>query len=264
MGLDECQELVASPAKIKQFFVMLTFDDGFRDNYDVAFPALRSAGVPATFFLCTSLIGSCFVPWWDQIAYMVRNSSARRLALSYPEELVVALNGNRESVITRVLRLFKASPTASTEEFLAQVSDATGVPLPQSGQRRFLDWNEAKQMQAAGMEFGSHTHSHTILSQLAYAQQRSELERSKRELEAALGVSIDALAYPVGSRNAFTDETKRALRECGYRTAFSHYYGTNTPPEIDPFDVKRSKPSAAFPMFRLHTSLASSFAYDWH
>lgn len=271
ISLPELQEFVAHPERLRHFHVMLTFDDGYRDNYDVAFPLLRAQGVPATFFLATSLIGSSYLPWWDHVAYMVRHSKRPSLRLSYPVQAEIQLpqggsqNGNRDNAIEQVLRIYKAQKEISDAKFLAGLSEAAEVPLEPESERRFLDWQEAREMIAGGMAIGSHTHSHTILSQLSYPQQREELARSKRELETGLGMGtkIDVLAYPVGSRTAFNEETVQALKETGYTTAFSHYYGVNNPTTLNAFDVMRSKPPLDQPLFRLRTSLAAAFNYDW-
>ncbi len=265
VSLPELQDFIAHPEKLRHFHVMLTFDDGYRDNYDLAFPMLRARGIPATFFLPTFLVGSAYLPWWDVIAYLVRNSERAALQLSYPVAAEVPLprQADRERAIQQVLRIYKGQEEISEAKFLSGLSQAAEVAMPSQDERRFLNWYEAREMIAGGMSIGSHTHSHTILSQLSYEQQREELARSKRELEAGLGSRIDALAYPVGSRAAFNEETVRALRETGYTIAFSHYYGVNAPAKLNAFDVMRTKPPLDQPLFRLKTSLAAAFRYDW-
>ena len=64
--------------------VLITFDDGYRDNYDVAFPILAARGLPATFFLVSTFVGSSELPWWDSIAYIVKNSKRLQFAIRYP------------------------------------------------------------------------------------------------------------------------------------------------------------------------------------
>ena len=65
--------------------VLITFDDGYRDNYTLAFPILRSNGVQAVFFLPTAFIGTGKLPWWDIIAYIIKRSVKSRIHLEYPE-----------------------------------------------------------------------------------------------------------------------------------------------------------------------------------
>ena len=94
-------------------------------------------------------------------------------------------------------------------------------------------------MERAGMRIGAHTVSHAILSSLDPARQRDELARSRETLEDELGHRVDVMAYPVGSRDAFNTETESALRDCGYRAAFSFYGGVNRRPESRLFDIRR-------------------------
>jgi len=84
-------------------------------------------------------------------------------------------------------------------------------------------------MIAGGMAIGSHTHSHPVLSQLDPQWQFEELSKSRAILKEKLGIEADALAYPVGGRNSFTDATQRAAQEAGYRVAFSFHGGVNLP-----------------------------------
>ncbi len=64
--------------------VLITFDDGYLDNYEMAFPILRSHGVQGVFFLATSMVGSCSVPWWDHIAFVMKTAQQRRFLSSLP------------------------------------------------------------------------------------------------------------------------------------------------------------------------------------
>jgi peptidoglycan/xylan/chitin deacetylase (PgdA/CDA1 family) len=90
-----------------------------------------------------------------------------------------------------------------------------------------------------GMAIGSHTHSHHVLSQLDTNRQFEELSESRAILKKELGVETDALAYPVGGRISFTDQTQKAARDAGYRAAFSFYGGTNRRGQTSPYDVVR-------------------------
>src|SRR5580704_9397156 len=87
--------------------VLVTFDDGYLDNYTVAFPILRSHGVQAVFFLPTAFIGTGKLPWWDIIAYLVKRSVKKHIRLEYPkpETFDLAVDGGKR-VSMEILRLF--------------------------------------------------------------------------------------------------------------------------------------------------------------
>jgi peptidoglycan/xylan/chitin deacetylase (PgdA/CDA1 family) len=261
VDLDRAVEIVHGRAKAPRTAVLLTFDDGYRDNYDEAYPVLRAHGVSAAFFLPTSFIGTGALPWWDKIAFIVKNSTKSRIALDYPGPSAFDLTSSRRAhSIMDILQLFKRPSVTDTERFIRELEAACGFKRPaDSSERCFLNWDEAREMQRNGMSFGSHTRSHEILSKLPYARQLDELKESRRILEAELGRPIDTLAYPVGQRNTFNDETFKALAEARYAAAFSFYSGANVPGKINPYDVLRGgADSEDRASFRLRVALLAA------
>jgi peptidoglycan/xylan/chitin deacetylase (PgdA/CDA1 family) len=258
LTLGEAVDIVHGRARPSGTSVLLTFDDGYRDNYDEAFPVFQQHGVSATFFLPTQFVGTGKLPWWDEIAYMVKRTGEARLQLSYPKAAEFELpQGDRGASIVQVLNFFKGSPDVDTERFLTELETVSGVKRPDgAAERCFMSWDEARAMEAGGMCFGSHTHTHEILGRLPYPRQLEELTTSRRILEAELGHPVDTLAYPVGKQNTFSADTFRALEEARYGTAFSFYSGVNSPGAIQRFDVKRtSVDSDSRPRFRLRNAL---------
>ncbi len=237
--------------------VLITFDDGYLDNYTLAFPILRSHGVRAVFFLPTAFIGTGKLPWWDIVAYIIKRSVKRRIHLEYPEPANFDLavdDGKRVSM--EILRLFTHPAVKDSERFLAELERECEVSRPEAeAERCFLNWDEARDMQQHGMAFGSHTHSHDILTKLSPERQREEVLCSREILERELSRRVDILAYPVGLKHCFSSDTIRALEETGYRAAFSYYGGSNRAGEIRPFDIRRyGVADASFARFRLQTS----------
>ena len=241
VNLRQAVDIVHGEATPSDTSVLLTFDDGYRDNYDEAFPLLRKHGLSATFFLPTLYVGSHMLPWWDEAAYMIKKSERPTLAISYPKAHTWDLaNADRLNVIFEVLRMFIRTKPTGMDRFLQEIECATGVERPgEHTERCFLTWIEAREMQTAGMCFGSHTHSHVILGPLPFEQQVEELRVSRQIMEAELGGVIDTLAYPRGRMSSFSDQTFAALRETKYKTAFSYYSGINKPGSIHPLDVLR-------------------------
>ncbi|MBX3206858.1 MAG: polysaccharide deacetylase family protein [Labilithrix sp.] len=241
VGPAELRDILERPSTLRHPRVAVTFDDGYRDNYAVAFPILKSHGLQALFFVPTHFVGSLDLTWWDRIAYAVRHTKRSELRLEYPSSVTVRVDGsNRDQAVKEVLRAFKAGGHADELRFFEMLERASGEAMPREArERQFFSWDEAVEMERAGMGIGSHTHSHRILSGLSAEEQRRECAESRgalRERNLAFG---DCLAYPVGGPEAFSDETKRHARDTGYRFAFSNYGGINLAGRIDPFDVKR-------------------------
>jgi peptidoglycan/xylan/chitin deacetylase (PgdA/CDA1 family) len=245
--------------------VLITFDDGYLDNYTTAFPILRSHGVQGVFFLVTSFVGSGHVPWWDHIAYLVKTAQNRRFTLRYPDTLAVDLDGDGVTASLRaVLRLYKKPQNSDPTRFIRELAEAAqGAELPGT-LRRFLNWDEAGEMIQGGMAIGSHTHSHDVLSQLDPDRQYEELARSRAILQEKLGTGVEALAYPVGARSSFTAETQQAARTAGYRAAFSYHGGTNLPGKTVVYNVSRiPMGDGSWDRFRVQTAVSRATGSYW-
>jgi peptidoglycan/xylan/chitin deacetylase (PgdA/CDA1 family) len=239
--LAEAVDAISGNRRFRGPAVLITFDDGYVDHYRLAFPILRSLGIQATFFLISSYLHDPVIPWWDKIAYMIRNSERDTLRLSYPESVEIVLgSGRRAAAISRVLDLYKSPGMTDGERFMGELEEAcTPFPAIRTDTRLFLNAQEAREMVEGGMAIGSHTRTHRILSRLSQDEQISELIGSQMDLERDLGVEIDTIAYPVGTLTAFSDATLSILKGRNYRAGFSFYGGLNQFPVPARFDVKR-------------------------
>ncbi len=252
----ELAELIAKKKQLTRLHAIITFDDGYLDNYTHAFPLLQQHGVRAVFFLISSFVGTSCLPWWDEIAYLVRQTSQKSLSLDCDGVRHVDLNGSREYAIHKLVAAFKSEENRDPATFMQRLRNEAEVPAP-APQRRFIDWQEAKEMAAAGMEIGAHTHTHPLLSRLSSSEQRIELQESKALIERNLGIPVTSLAYPNGSPKDFTEETRRIAQDVGFTAAFSFYGGVNPPSGGEPFNMLRRAPKAQPAEFRTELALMS-------
>jgi peptidoglycan/xylan/chitin deacetylase (PgdA/CDA1 family) len=262
--LDEVVESIATGGP-RHATVLITFDDGYIDNYQLAFPVLRSHGVQGVFFLPTAFVGTNHLPWWDVVAYLVKQARTRTIQLQYPEPLSFALDQEGVANVIMHILLVCARPEVRTDDVISQLEAACDCRRPDANADRcYLDWNEAREMKQHGMAFGSHTHSHEILTKLPPLRQEEELRTSRETLEQELQTRIETLAYPVGLQTSFSGDTKRALETTGYRAAFSFYGGTNVPGQIERYDIQRYAIGAASPeRFRLQLNVAALTRHVW-
>lgn len=258
LPLEYALESIASG--VRELGVLITFDDGYRDNFTNAFPVLRDEALPATFFLATGFIGSSRLPWWDAIAYLVRQTPKQTVTLSYPESHTFTLDLNREQAILEVLRVFKSPANHDSDRFLIELANACGMKLPlEAPERLFVTWDEVRNMRVNGMSFGSHTHTHRLLSTLSYEDQLAELRTSRQLIEQELGTALETVAFPVGSRTAFDRNTARAMQAAGYSTGFSFFGGINRAVKrTQPFTLLREGVGGFSPeMLRLRYAMAA-------
>jgi peptidoglycan/xylan/chitin deacetylase (PgdA/CDA1 family) len=262
--LAEALQFILEAKPLRGLLTLITFDDGYLDNYQLAYPVLRGAGVPATFFLITSRIGTSDPLWWDAIAYAIRSAKSPQVSLNYPREIRLPLDeGRRNGAIREAIAVYKSAP--DPEQFLRHLQDACNVSQVNRRTRLFLNWEEAAEMANAGMDIGAHTHTHPVLSSLPIAGQATELETCRRLLEEKLARRIDTLAYPYGTQQAFNEDSFRALEQAGYRAAFSYYGGINRVGRMNPYNLMRVGVGNAYSTarLRLQVALAAKFAGYW-
>ncbi|MDB5309382.1 MAG: hypothetical protein JWO38_3584 [Gemmataceae bacterium] len=220
---------------------LITFDDGYIDNYLIAFPILRRHGVPAVFFIPTGFVASPRLPWWEEIPWILRQSSGTAIRLQGADEPFALEPDGGEKSIRRVMNFVKSRP-APVEEQVEEIRAACGGVRPPTdgpGERLFANWGELKEMSAAGMDIGSHTHTHRVLAQLSPTEQGNELAISKEILEAKLGLRVTSIAYPIGTRVAYTQETCSIAASLGYQWGFNFLCHANAFPIANPLDVGR-------------------------
>lgn len=236
--IDETLKVLAT-GKPTEPLALITFDDGYRDNFTTAFPILRELGVPATFFLPTDFIGTNKLQWWDEIAWLVRHTTLNEIKVSFTPHPIRVRRDEIGMTIRRVLTAFKRA-ASSGEQKLDELRSTLGTPAPKTNvEQLFMSWDEAREMRAGGMDIGSHSHSHRILAHLSLQEQESELRNSKAILERELGETVPSIAYPVGAHDSFTRDTERLTKDAGYQVGFSFISGINRAGSLPRFALRR-------------------------
>lgn len=210
--------------------VIVTFDDGFDDNYHHAFPVLKRLEIPATFFLSTGYIGAPKTFWYDWLAYVLLHMPPGTLPLGTTSVKVAAGHKARRTAFKFAVEYLKRVPNLQRLEILEAIDRLYGACYQGDTLHfsRTMTWEQVKEMAAAGMEFGSHTVTHPILSNLSEPEITWELTTSKRQLEQMLGTPVTAIAYPVGRAFAFDERVCALAQQAGYRLGISFETGINS------------------------------------
>jgi len=195
-------------AKLPPKAVIVTFDDGYIDNYQHAFPILKKYGIPATIFITTGFVGSSKLPWWDTLAVIYRES--------------------RDNKICRITRELKKIPDDKKNEYISRLVEKNG--LNPVRQRLFCNWREIKEMSRNGIEFGAHTVKHPILSRVTTEQASDEIRQSVKIIGQKLGKNPIVFAYPNGHKQDIPSSIDRMLKSCGIKHSVSCVYGNNKLP----------------------------------
>jgi peptidoglycan/xylan/chitin deacetylase (PgdA/CDA1 family) len=223
-------------------YALITFDDGYIDNYTVALPVLKARQARATFFLATGLLDRPRVPWWDEIAWMLRIDRAITIPrgdwLARPVAIVPHDTNPARVQLREAYGQLPQSQRESYLDFLGAVT-GRGRATEQIARDLWMSWDMVRELHAAKMVLGGHTHEHVMLSEQPPERQRQELETCLGRIEQETGVRPDAISYPYGSRVSFDAATRACLSQVDVRYAFSYYGGYRTFEDWDPFDIRR-------------------------
>lgn len=238
---------------IERDLVVLTFDDGYRDNYTHAFPVLRKYDVPATVFLATGYIGTDKLLWYDKLAWMFHaNVSIQELKNLIRGQLLPELTKDvdrfhslQEDEQSKILRSIAArirtlSP-AARDVFINRLTEIwESRSVPSNGTRAMLNWEEVKEMSSSSISFGCHTRSHPFLSSLSEQQARREIFESKLLIESHIKKPVTVFAYPYGKaedyRSGYIFST---LKDSGFEYACSTRRGSESFPIDHPLELRR-------------------------
>lgn len=211
---------------------LITFDDGWIDNFENALPMLRERKLPAVMFLPVNFIGRSRLFPREALTHLlvrtvelVRREPARRdalRALLSPIGLDRVLDVADADPLPAALAAVGAHRYASGPEFealVATLSSELGVADTElSSLDAFVDWAKVELLAREGFTFGGHGADHRVLTQVAPAVATCEAETSKKVLDARLARPVYAFAYPNGAWNA---EVVRTVKSAGYRIAFT-------------------------------------------
>jgi peptidoglycan/xylan/chitin deacetylase (PgdA/CDA1 family) len=254
--LSRVAEHYAGAAELPARAACVTIDDGFADAYEVAFPVLRRHGVPATLFVITDFLDGRAWMWTDKMRHVALTTSAEGLRAEVGGrsfDLRLAGRESRLNAAGRVNSELKRLAPREREDAIERIADAHGVSVPERPPAEFgsVTWEQAREMNAAGLEIGSHTVSHPILTTTDDAQLRHELRVSRARLEAELGRHVKLFCYPNG---ACDPRVRRETESAGYSCAVTTVPGLNDRRGADPLALRRVPAETDLPHFVQSTS----------
>lgn len=259
-----CALLNGDGPGIRRRRTMITFDDGYRDNCEVAYPILKAHGVPATVFISTYYVDQQQPFWWDVVSYAIKRTGQEEvICRSVPFRQPLRSPEERRGACQRLLNALKRIPDEQRQEAIVELRhtllpDNSGGPPPVA-----LTWPQIREMSRNGIEFGSHTVTHPVLSQVSDDRCLRELQLSKERLESELGVPVSSLSYPVGGPRSFDARTVRLAKECGYQLAFTYCPGQNRVSRLDRFAIRRLHVEADMPIALFNAQVVCPGLFAW-
>jgi peptidoglycan/xylan/chitin deacetylase (PgdA/CDA1 family) len=232
--------VAALDAPAGRSMVALSMDDGYRDNRTALLPLLARTGARATVYLESRPLLEQRVNWSHKYFWLLDEGGldAGELGRRYlAEARDTGSRGRLEAALISVgeqaylvKRVFKYdAPPDERDRILDALFLAQGGDEAALCERIYMDLEDARALQAAGVELGGHTQSHEVLATLPAERQRVEVGGARAALERALGpASGVSFAYPFGRRWDHDEASAQAVREAGFASAVTTHAGTNT------------------------------------
>jgi len=204
----------------EQRYCVVTFDDGWLDNYVYALPVLKRNALPATVFLPTTFVGTDRWFWPEQIAWLCRhaawqNEEKRRRAVNAG----LGMSTSRVDADT-MIECCKMLAQEQIDALIVAWKRQLDVALPRD--RQVINWAEAQEMSAAGVSFGSHSATHRILTHLDSNEVHREVYGSWKALREKPVATVPVFCYPNGDWSA---ELGRSVEAAGYAAATTTEFG---------------------------------------
>ncbi|MFZ5864001.1 MAG: polysaccharide deacetylase family protein [Nitrospirota bacterium] len=231
LGLPELQALCDAQRPLPPRACLITFDDGWRDNYTLAFPILRARSIPAVVLVATDYVGTEKPFWYSRLIRLLRRGRRSRVTadllrdMSLPDavrsELLTLgrIEGDLSArAIEPLIGLMSSLQMGTIDRLVAFLAQHLGEDQgARSDERLMLNWEELGEMACGGITVGSKTCALPMLTTLTAEQARFELEESKRVIEGRLGVPVLSFVFPHG---AYTDALLTLAWDVGYRVVF--------------------------------------------
>ncbi|MBI1765621.1 MAG: polysaccharide deacetylase family protein [Acidobacteria bacterium] len=231
LPLSDIADCLATGRTLPPATAAITIDDGYRDFYEVAFPLLLKYRAPATLYVATDFIDHKTWLWTDKLRFLTERTPASEVVAvlkSRTQRFALTDHLSRLRAADKINAALKTLPNDQKEETIKRIAATLDVLVPPLPPHEFggLTWAQIREMDAEGIEVGSHTVTHPILPNVTDDEVlQYELAASKARLEEMLGRQVPLFCYPNGRNDA---RVQRATATAGYSCAVTNVPGMNT------------------------------------
>jgi peptidoglycan/xylan/chitin deacetylase (PgdA/CDA1 family) len=204
---------------------VVTFDDGFRNNYHEALPVLEKYSIPATVFITAELIGTSELIWSDLLIYAFSETPANKLTHDEVGSYSLKTVDETSTSLRSIVGILKTVPAEQKDRIVNDIvqtllPDGVDSSSPLYESLKLMSWSELTELSRSEcIQIGGHTCSHNILTRLSREAAQAEIEGCKSVLEDKLKNRVDVFAYPNGTRNDFSAQDVDLLRSGGWQSA---------------------------------------------
>jgi peptidoglycan/xylan/chitin deacetylase (PgdA/CDA1 family) len=256
--LDEVLRRLQS-GRSQRRFTCLTFDDGYRDNYELVYPICRELEVPFTVYVTTDLIDEKLLLWWYGLEATVARTDAVTWQENGESQHYPAETADQKARTYRQLDVkLRHASAARRADMIATLESQYDVDFRAESNAAAMSWEMVKELSQSDIaEIGGHTVSHQALNTLCAEEARQEVVEGCRIIEGRTGHTIKHFAYPFGRPSDVSAREHALCRELGFATATTTRVGTLDARHKDtPHDLPRISVSCDTTPRRLRVDLS--------
>lgn len=208
--------------------IIITFDDGYIDNYINAYPILKNQNNSAMFFVLSKYINSNRPIWDREICILYKYYLENKQEPEFKEIFINEnLNINQFKNIWHLIRFLKNKKISYIEKVLKDLKNQLQYNLYYNKEDLCMNWTQLKDLSKNNMIIGSHGVNHLSLGQLATDDANSEIINSKNEIENNLNIKCDYFAFPYGNKIDYNNQNLNNLVKLGFKNCFLNHGGYN-------------------------------------
>jgi len=209
--------------------VVITFDDGYANAHSVAAEELARQRMPWSLFLPAMLIETGGRQWIDDVRILIHRGGRKHLSFAWDGQSValdLSSRDGRRDAVTRIHQLCRYVPEAQRRARLDELYACWPADEMESLRAEYpsfrpMTWMQAQELQAAGVDVGSHALNHMALGPQPPEVVRHEVLAARALLQQRIGDHSPHFSYPYGRESAISDESERVLAAAGYHCALT-------------------------------------------
>lgn len=237
LPLEKLAQYIQQGTPLPEKAIIITLDDGNRDNYLYAYPILQKYHAPATIFLATGHISTGKPFWWTKVDNAVQNTPLTELELNGLGRYSLQSTQDRVQAIFMIIDKLNETGEEEKNFLIEKLLSISGIDIPADlAKERILSWDEMREMKDDGISFGAHSVTHPILTHVPLEQAKFEIIQSKKDIEENLGQPVTAFAYPNG---IFNTEIAEFVQESSFACAVSVSPGRLISRQDNPYRLSR-------------------------
>lgn len=202
-------------------FAVFTFDDGYRDNYELALPVMQAEGAPMTVYVPTSFMEGTGQLWWLALERIIASSHAMDITLR-GEPYIASCESEEDKweVYNNIYWAMREMSEDDQRSYIEKMAEDHGYDLKRLCNSECMTWDEFDDFaEEKGVHIGAHTVNHYAIARLDEERALYEMREGRRILEERLNRPINHFSFPYGAPSAAGLRDFGLAEKLGFATA---------------------------------------------